>query len=378
MYGKLGGEHMETTKVALIGVGDISGIYLDNLTRYFKQVEVIGVCDSIREKAEQAQKKYGIPKVYETLQEACGDGEVEIIVNLTRPYEHFAVTKAALEAGKHVYTEKPLAATKEEGEQLVNLARERGLSIGGAPDTFLGASIQTCRKLIDAGFIGEPIGFTASMICRGHESWHPSPEFFYKFGGGPLLDMGPYYLTALVNLLGRVAAVTSVARTTFKQRTITSQPLAGKVVDVEVPTHLIGILELDSGAVGTLFTTFDVVYKEQARFEIYGTEGTLRVPDPNMFGEKVYLLRPEVGEYLEMPLVFDYKDNFRGLGLADMAVALKNKRFIRANLEQLFHVLDVMTAFERSSAKQAREEIHSPFTRQAPMEKARVLGIIDR
>ncbi|HAN94771.1 MAG TPA: oxidoreductase, partial [Firmicutes bacterium] len=196
---------METTKVALIGVGDISGIYLDNLTRYFKQVEVIGVCDSIREKAEQAQKKYGIPKVYETLQEACGDGEVEIIVNLTRPYEHFAVTKAALEAGKHVYTEKPLAATKEEGEQLVNLARERGLSIGGAPDTFLGASIQTCRKLIDAGFIGEPIGFTASMICRGHESWHPSPEFYYKFGGGPLLDMGPYYLTALVNLLGRVA-----------------------------------------------------------------------------------------------------------------------------------------------------------------------------
>lgn len=181
------------------------------------------------------------------------------------------------------------------------MARERGLSIGGAPDTFLGASIQTCRKLIDAGFIGEPIGFTASMICRGHESWHPSPEFYYKFGGGPLLDMGPYYLTALVNLLGRVAAVTSVARTTFKQRTITSQPLAGKVVDVEVPTHLIGILELDSGAVGTLFTTFDVVYKEQARFEIYGTEGTLRVPDPNMFGEKVYLLRPEVGEYLEMP-----------------------------------------------------------------------------
>jgi len=196
---------METTKVALIGVGDISGIYLDNLTRYFKQVEVIGVCDSIREKAEQAQKKYGIPKVYETLQEACGDGEVEIIVNLTRPYEHFAVTKAALEAGKHVYTEKPLAATKEEGEQLVNLARERGLSIGGAPDTFLGASIQTCRKLIDAGFIGEPIGFTASMICRGHESWHPSPEFYYKFGGGPLLDMGPYYLTALVNLLGRAS-----------------------------------------------------------------------------------------------------------------------------------------------------------------------------
>ena len=368
---------METTKVALIGVGDISGIYLDNLTRFFKQVEVIGVCDCIREKAEEAQRRYQIPKVYETMHDACADEEVEIIVNLTRPYEHFAVTKAALEASKHVYTEKPLAATLEEGEQLAALAKERGLSIGGAPDTFLGASIQTCRKLIDAGFIGEPIGFTASMICRGHESWHPSPEFYYKLGGGPLLDMGPYYLTALINLFGRVAAVTSVARTTFKQRTITSQPLAGKVVDVEVPTYLTGILEMDNGAVGTLFTTFDVVYKEQARFEIYGSEGTLLVPDPNMFGERVYLLRPEAGEYMEMPLLFDYKDNFRGLGLADMAVALRNKRPIRANLEQLLHVLDVLTAFERSSEKQAREEIHSPFTRQAPMEKARVLGIID-
>ncbi|NLM41187.1 MAG: Gfo/Idh/MocA family oxidoreductase [Firmicutes bacterium] len=368
---------MESTKVAFIGVGDISGIYLENLTKYFKQVEVVGLCDPIREKAQRAQEKYGIPKIYETMYDAFADEEVEIIVNLTRPYEHFAVTKAALEAGKHVYTEKPLAATKEEGEQLIALAKERGLSIGGAPDTFLGASIQTCRKLIDDGFIGRPIGFTAAMICRGHESWHPSPAFYYQHGGGPLLDMGPYYLTALVNLLGRVTGVTAVAKASFPQRVITSQPLAGTVVEVEVPTHLVGILELENGAVGTLFTTFDVVYKESSRFEVYGTEGTLIVPDPNHFGQTIYLLRPESREYKEMPLLFDYQDNFRGLGLADMAVALRSKRPIRANQEQLFHVLDVMTAFERSSAKRAREEITSPYTRPEPMAKPRVLGIFD-
>ena len=368
---------METTKVAVIGVGDISGIYLENLTKLFKQVEVVGVCDLIRERAERAQEKYNIPKIYDTMYDAFADDEVEIILNLTRPYEHFDVTKGALEAGKHVYTEKPLGASKEEGEVLVALAKEKGLSIGGAPDTFLGASLQTCRKLIDDGFIGEPIGFTAAMICRGHESWHPDPEFYYKYGGGPMLDMGPYYVTALVNLLGPVAAVTSVARTTFKQRVITSKPFAGKVIDVEVPTYLTGIMEMANGAVGTLTTTFDVHYSQQARFEVYGSEGTLIVPDPNFFGNTIYLLRQETGEYKEMPLLFDYKENSRGLGLADMATALKGNRPIRAHLDQLFHVLDVMTAFVRSSDKQGREEITSPYKRPAPMKKAQVLGTIE-
>lgn len=368
---------METTKVAVIGVGDISGIYLQNLTQLFKQVEVVGVCDLVREKAERGQERFGIPKIYETMYDAFADEEVEIILNLTRPYEHFGVTKAALEAGKHVYSEKPLGASKEEGEQLVALAKEKGLLIGGAPDTFLGASLQTCRKLIDDGFIGEPIGFNASMICRGHESWHPDPEFYYKFGGGPMLDMGPYYVTALINLLGRVKSVTSVARTTFKQRVITSQPLAGKIVDVDIPTYVTGIVEFDNGAVGNLFTTFDVHYKEQAHFEVFGTEGTLIVPDPNFFGKNIYLLRPESGEYREIPLLFDYKENSRGLGLADMAAALQNKRPLRASMEQLFHVLDVMTAFHRSSDKQAREEIVSPYSRPEPMKKAKVLGIFE-
>jgi len=367
----------ETTKIAFIGVGDISGIYLENLTNLFKQIEIVGVCDLVRAKAEAAAEKYGIPKIYETMHDAFADPEVEIILNLTRPYEHFEVTKAALEAGKHVYSEKPLGATKEEGEKLVALAKEKGLSIGGAPDTFLGASIQTCRRLIDEGFIGEPVGFNAAMICRGHESWHPDPAFYYQFGGGPMMDMGPYYLTALVNLLGRVKAVTGVTKTSFGKRVITSQPHAGTVVDVEVPTYITGILEFDNGAIGNLTTTFDVVYNEQARFEIYGSEGTLIVPDPNFFGNQIFLLRPETGSYKEMPLLFDYKENSRGLGLVDMAVALRNNRPIRANMEQTFHVLDIMTAFERSSQKQAREVIKSPYQRERPMEKAQVLGIME-
>lgn len=367
---------MEKTKLAIIGIGDISGIYLKNLTQLFKQIEVLGVCDLIRERAENAQEKYNIPKIYETMHDAFADPEVELVLNLTRPYEHYEVTKAALEAGKHVYSEKPLGATKEEGEKLVALAKSKGLSIGGAPDTFLGASIQTCRKLIDDGFIGDLVGFNASMMCRGHETWHPDPEFYYKFGGGPMLDMGPYYISALVNLFGRVKAVTGVARKSFTKRVITSQPFSGRVIDVDVPTYLTGVLEFDNGAIGTLTTTFDVVYNEQARFEVYGSHGTLIVPDPNFFGNKISLLRRETGEYKEMPLLFDYKENSRGLGLADMAVALKTGRPIRANMEQTFHVLDVMTAFQRSSDKGAREEILSPFTRQKAMEKAEVLGIL--
>ena len=195
---------MNRVKVAMIGVGCISGIYLENLTKVFREVELIGVCDLIRQRAEDAQKQYGIPKIYDTMYDAFRDPEVQIVLNLTRPYEHYEVTRAALEAGKHVYSEKPLGADLQEGKALLALAREKGLMLGGAPDTFLGAGIQTCRRLIDDGYIGTPIGSAAYMIGCGHECWHPDPEFYYKRGGGPMFDMGPYYLTAMINLMGGV------------------------------------------------------------------------------------------------------------------------------------------------------------------------------
>ncbi|MDF2803464.1 MAG: Gfo/Idh/MocA family oxidoreductase [Anaerocolumna sp.] len=363
-------------KIGMVGVGAISGIYLKNLTKVFKEVELVAVCDLIKEKAEKAQAEYNIPKLYDTMEELFTDQEIDIVLNLTRPYEHFEVSKKALEAGKHVYSEKPLAATLSEGLDLVKLAKENNLLLGGAPDTFLGAGIQTCRKLIDDGFIGKPVGAAAFMICHGHETWHPDPEFYYKHGGGPMMDMGPYYLTALTNLLGGIKSVTGIARTTFPKRTITSEPKSGTIVNVEVPTNVTGILEFDNGAIATLYTTFDVHYNGQARFEVYGSEGTLLVPDPNTFGGPIYLLRQEEKEYKEIPVMFDYKDNSRGLGLADMAKAIETNRFFRADYKQTLHVLEAMTAFHTSSDIRGAVDLESKFTREEAMQLNPVTGII--
>jgi len=368
---------MDKIKIGIVGIGDISGIYLKNITTLYKEIEIIGVCDLIREKAEKAKEEYNIPKIYDTMHDVFKDPEVDIVLNLTRPYEHFDVTKAALEAGKHVYSEKPLAATFEEGKKLATLAEEKKLMLGGAPDTFMGAGIQTCRKLIDDGFIGTPVGAAAFMVCRGHESWHPDPEFYYKHGGGPMMDMGPYYLTSLVNLLGGVSGVTGITKTSFEQRTITSEPKNGTIVDVDVPTYVTGIMNFDNGAIGTIFTTFDVHYDTQARFEIYGSKGTLILPDPNYFGGPIKLLRPEQGDYKEMPLVFDYDDNSRALGLADMAKALQTGRGYRASYKQTLHVLEILTSFEKSSNEGKYISLETSYEREIPMKNNPLIGILD-
>ena len=368
---------MSTVKIGIVGIGAISGIYLDNITTRFKEMEIVGVCDLVRERAEKAVEKYGVPHLYETMYDLFADESIDIVLNLTRPYEHFDVSKAALEAGKHVYSEKPLAASLEEGKQLVALAGEKGLLIGGAPDTFMGAGIQTCRKLIDDGFIGQPVGAAAFMICRGHEGWHPDPAFYYQYGGGPMMDMGPYYLTALINLLGGVSGVTGIAKSSFPERLITSQPHCGEVVKVEVPTHVNGIMQFENGAVGTIFTTFDVHYQGGARIEIYGSEGTLQVPDPNGFGGPIRLLRPEQGGYMDMPLMFPYSNNSRALGLADMAKALQTGRPFRANVNQTYHVLEIMESIRRSSDEGRFIELTSRYERQAPMAHPPREGILD-
>ena len=225
--------------------------------------------------------------------EAFDDPEVEVVLNLTRPYEHYEVTKQALLHGKHTYSEKPLAVDMEEAAELIALAEEKDLRLGGAPDTFLGAGIQTARRLIDGGFIGDVVGASCAMVCHGHETWHPDPEFYYKRGGGPMLDMGPYYVTALVQLLGEAKGVMGFTKKTFPHRTITSQPHYGEDITVDVDTYLSGNILFSNGAIAQLFTTFDVYYTQQARFEVYGTKGSLVVPDPNTFGGPVLLLRPE-------------------------------------------------------------------------------------
>lgn len=367
---------MKTTKIGIVGCGAISGIYLKNLTNMLANIEIIGVCDLIDERAQKAVDEYNIPKKYKDMHELFADPDVDIVLNLTRPYEHFEVNMAAIAAGKHVYVEKPLGATLEEGIKTREAAEAKGVMLGGAPDTFLGAGIQTCRKLIDDGFIGTPIAATAFMVGRGHETWHPDPEFYYQFGGGPMMDMGPYYITALINLMGAVESVSGVTKKSFETRRITSQPHFGKVVDVEVDTHITGQMIFENGAVGSIIQSFDVHAHNLPIIEIYGTEGTLSVPDPNTFGGPVRLYRPEQGEFMDIPLMFDYPEDSRGLGLADMAKAVATDGKARAGVELTFHVLEVMTAFTRSSEAKAQVEIKSRPERPEPMKSNLLPGTV--
>ena len=364
-------------KLGIVGIGDISGIYLKNITETFKELQIVAVCDLIKERALKAQEKYGIPKVYDTMQELFADDEIQLVLNITRPAEHFEVSKQALLAGKHVYSEKPLGASLEEGKELVKLAQEKGLMLGGAPDTFMGAGIQTCRRLIDDGVIGDVVGASGAMICHGHETWHHDPEFYYKYGGGPMMDMGPYYITALINLIGRVEKVTGVTKITFPQRTITSQPLAGTVIDVEAPTYITGVLHFENGAIANLTTTFDVFKSDSHDIEVYGTKGTIFVPDPNCFGGTIRVYDGETKEMTEYPLEFDYAENSRALGLADIAKSIETGRAPRTSYKQTFHVLEVMEAFAKSSAEGRTVEIESDFKREAPMIKNNTHGILD-
>ena len=265
----------------------------------------------------------------------------------------------------------------EDGQALVELAREKGLGLGGAPDTFMGAGIQTCRRLIEDGYIGEVVGARASMLCRGHESWHPNPSFYYERGGGPLFDMGPYYLTALINLLGGIRSVTARGRRAFEERLITSQPQAGTRVPVEVDTDIHAILEFDSGVLATLSTSFDTVWDQQAAFYVFGSEGTLAVPDPNTFGGPVRLLRHGQREWHELPLLYGYETNSRGLGLADMAAALAEGRDWRANGEQLLHVLDAMCSIQASADNVETVTLRTEYTPGAPMLRGALDGVVE-
>jgi len=355
------------TGIGFVGCGDISGIYLTNITNLFKDLKIVGVTDLIRERAERAAKEYDIGKIYKDMHELFADPEVDIVLNITRPYEHFDVSMAALNAGKHLYSEKPLGASLEEAQKIMALAKEKNLYIGGAPDTFLGAGLQTCRKLLDEGAIGDIFGASAYMVCRGHETWHHDPEFYYKYGGGPMLDMGPYYLTALVSLLGPVKTVAGMTKISMAKRTITSQPKNGTIISVDVPTYITGMMNFSSGAIGTIFTTFDAYIAQVPRIEIYGSEGTLCVPDPNFFDGPVRLFKAGAEDFVEMPLQFEYPENSRALGLADMAKAIETGRINRANGDLLFHINEIMQGFHTASDEQTFINIKTTVERPAPM-----------
>ncbi len=357
---------MAKTGIGIVGCGNISGIYFKNLCTVFDNVEVKACADLVPERAEAKVAEY--PKVQvSTLAEILVNPEIDIIVNLTTPPDHFGIAIQTVEAGKNVHTEKPLALTREEGRQLLRAAAENNVRVGGAPDTFMGGGIQTCRKLIDDGAIGEPIGAQAFMLNHGHESWHPDPEFYYKVGGGPMFDMGPYYLTALVSLLGPVKRVTGSARITFPERTIASEPKKGQLIDVEVPTHVTGVMDFASGAISTITTSFDVWGANVPWIEIFGSEGSLSVPDPNTFGGAPKIKRPGDKDWTEVPLSHGPLENSRGIAVADMAAAIQADRPHRASGELAYHVLDIMHAFHDASENGRHIDLESSCGRPAAM-----------
>jgi predicted dehydrogenase len=259
----------------------------------------------------------------------------------------------------------------------LKVAKEKGLRIGCAPDTFLGAGLQTCRKLIDDGWIGQPLAVSAFMLSAGPEKWHPDPEFFFQPGAGPLFDMGPYYLTALVSLLGPIGRVTGSAQAVRSERTITSQPKFGTALKVNTPSHVAGVLDFEGGVVGTLITSFDAWFHGLPPIEIYGTEGTLALPDPNTFGGPVKVRRAGADNWSEIPLTHNYATNSRGLGVADMAYAIQSGRPHRASGDLAYHILDTMQSILEASTEEKHIRLNSQCNRPAPLPLGLPLGVLD-
>ena len=352
---------MERVGIGIIGCGNISEAYL-KAAAAFPILDVRGVADLRPEAARARAEAFGLKAM--TVDELLANTSIEIVVNLTIPSAHVEVGLRAIDAGKHVHSEKPLGIRTQEARSLLDRAAKRGLRVGCAPDTFLGGSHQTCRKLVDEGAIGRPVAGTAFFMCPGHESWHPNPAFYYAAGGGPMLDMGPYYITELVNLLGPVEQVAGMTARARERRTITSQPLAGHNVEVEVATHVAGTLRFASGAVVSVAMSFDVPQHRHAPIELYGTEATLLVPDPNRFGGAIEIGRNK--NWSERPVEHAYANgNYRIIGVADMAHAIRSGRAHRASGELAYHVLEVMEAFEVSSDRGTHVVIDSRPERPA-------------
>ncbi|GHH72972.1 oxidoreductase [Streptomyces sulfonofaciens] len=334
------GEPVKPLRVGMVGAGKISGAYLATLAR-LDDVRLTAVTDLDPDRAKQAALHAGGDVfVAGSVAELVGRDDVDAVLNLTVPAAHAGVALVALLAGKHVYGEKPLAAGRAEAESVLAAARAGGLRVGCAPDTVLGTGTQTARKAVDDGLIGVPVAATAFMTTPGHEAWHPDPEFYYQPGGGPLLDMGPYYLSALVHLLGPVVRVTGASSRPRGERTIGSGPRAGQTFPVEVDTHVTGVLEHAGGALSTLVMSFDIHAARLPRIEVHGTEGSLSVPDPNRFDGPVEIHRE--GTWQPLPVSAGYRDGGRGTGLADLAAALADGRPHRASADLAAHVLDVM------------------------------------
>ncbi|MCU0900342.1 MAG: Gfo/Idh/MocA family oxidoreductase [Cypionkella sp.] len=348
---------MANLGLGIIGCGNISAAYL-RLAPLFKGLEVRAVADVNMDAAKARAAEFDTTA--QSVDDLLANKDVDVVINLTIPDAHFAVTKRILEAGKHAYSEKPLVLTLEEGETLRALASAKGLAVGCAPDTFLGGAHQQARALLDEGKIGTITAGCAAVLNHGMEHWHPNPDFFFLPGAGPMLDLGPYYVANLINLLGPVRRVGALTSSAQAARTIANGPRNGETVPVKTPTNIHALLEFHNGATINLSTSWDVWHHKRNHFELYGTEGTLYVPDPNFFGGEI-----EIGHRdgsLEKVAAWDHPfgvpnqdhpqrgplANYRTAGLADMVQAVMAGRDARCSLDRALHGVDVMTACLRS------------------------------
>ncbi|MEO6014381.1 MAG: Gfo/Idh/MocA family oxidoreductase [Devosia sp.] len=360
--------------VGVIGCGNISDAYFKAAPK-FPAIKIVACADINMDAARAKASTYGVDAL--SVEALLTDPRVGIVLNLTTPQHHITVGLAAIAANKHVYSEKPLAISLAEGMKLVEAAKAKNLRVGCAPDTFLGGSHQTARRAIDAGAIGTPVAGTAFMMVPGHELWHPNPDFYYQPGGGPMFDMGPYYLTCLVNMLGSVNAVSGAAKASYDTRTIGSGARQGQTFPVTVPTHISGLLEFDNGAAITITTSFDVWKHTHNHIELYGTTGSLLVSDPNQF-EGDIMVAEKKNDWVKVEPTHKYGDgNYRILGLADMGAAIAGNRPHRASLELSLHVLEIMESILTSAASGQRVTLKHKTARPEPMHADLAFGQMD-
>lgn len=368
----------ENLGVGIIGCGNISGAYL-RLAPQFRGLEMRAVADVDMAVATARGEEFGVAA--RTVDDLLGADDIDVVVNLTIPDAHYAVTRAALEAGKHAYTEKPLVLSLEHGEALRALAAEQGLRVGSAPDTFLGSAHQMARHALDEGWIGRVHSGTAHVMSRGMEDWHPNPDFFFKAGAGPMLDIGPYYVTNLIQLLGPVKRIAALTTSAFRERLIASKPRRGDRIAVETPTNIHALMAFENGASVAVSTSWDVQSHRHGPMELYGTEGTLFLPDPNYFGGTV---EHGSGDIITALDPWDHpfgvpndgtRANYRVAGLADMAAAIRTGRDHRCALDLALHAVEVMTSALVSGESAAFVEMTTTCDRPAPLgpEEAREL-----
>jgi len=350
--------------IGVIGCGNISNQYLRNLAG-FPDVAVL-ICadlDAARAKAQSAA--YGVPE-WGAPADAIGHPDVQLIVNLTVPAAHADVTGAAVTAGKHVWSEKPLALDVAAGRALLRQAEAGGVRIGCAPDTVLGAGLQSARRLIDSGVIGTPLTALTLLQGPGPQSWHPDPEFLFAPGAGPLFDLGPYYLSVLATLFGPVRRVAAIGRRPRESRVIGSGPRTGTAFGVAVPTYVAALAEYVGGQAASLLFSWDSPLSRAGIIEITGTEATLAVPDPNRFDGDPRFRRAGDADWTEVPA--EGAAAGRGTGVVDMVRAIRGRTRHRASGEMALHVLEMMTAIERSAVSAAFEPVETRFEAPAPLD----------